>query len=461
MSRNNASLVILVLVLAGFLIFEPDFVCSSDINENTWVPKADMPISGQVESAAAIGKIYVMTWTSNYEYDPSTNIWTQKLVLPISHDSLSSELSFSMASCNNKIYVIGGGGTNKESLAPFYLSTNEVYDPLNNTWQTLAPMPTARTRVELASVNGKIYAIGGINDDEGKFSSINITEIYDPLTNSWSTGLQAPLATSWAPCAVVDNKIYIVGGTTNMIYDTQTDTWGMGTQPPTRFGHLFASATTGVFAPKRIYVLTDELTTSSKISDGNYEFTSTLNIFDPQLDSWSSMTVPISRSLSAMAVVKDTLYVIGGASSWHPKQGWPGFSEVQMTSAVDQYIPLGYGTIEPVISFISPITMMYNESSIPLTFAVDKSVSWVTYSLDGQANVSISGNATLGNLSNGIHNITIYAKYSEGAVGTSEPVSFTVAKQADSYPIVAIAGISVGLVAAGIGAIYYRRKRFL
>jgi N-acetylneuraminic acid mutarotase len=56
---------------------------------------------------------------------------------------------------NNKIYCIGGYSGSS------YLRTNEVYDPLANTWTTTTNMPTARCYLAIGVVNGKIYAIGG------------------------------------------------------------------------------------------------------------------------------------------------------------------------------------------------------------------------------------------------------------------------------------------------------------
>jgi hypothetical protein len=41
----------------------------------------------------------------------------------------------------------------------------------------------------------------------------------------------------------------------NQIYDTEKDTWSFGASLPTQMWYTAAGATTGVMAPKRIYVL--------------------------------------------------------------------------------------------------------------------------------------------------------------------------------------------------------------
>lgn len=82
------------------------------------------------------------------------------------------------------------------------------------------------------------------------------------------------------------------------------------------------------------------------------------------------------------------------------------------------------------------------------------------YSLDGQDNVSITGNTTLTGLSNGTHNLTIYAKYAEGSIGASENIVFTVAKpELESFPVMPIAA-SIGVVGiVSISLLIYSKKR--
>jgi N-acetylneuraminic acid mutarotase len=429
--------------------------------ENSWISRASMPDGlGNAKAVEANGKIYLMNGSSNFEYDPAINVWIQRAPMPSRQKSLSAEIGFGMVSLNGKIYVIGGGGTDMQSGEPFYFSTNEVYDPLTDTWQNKAPMPTARTRVEAACVNDRIYIIGVVNNNGGyRFSAINITEIYDPATDSWSSGKPAPFNTNYAPCAVVDNKIFIINGNINMIYETQNDTWSIGASPPSVFGNLAAGATTGTIAPKRIYILTGQLTSDTKVSASDYKITSTMNVFDPELNTWSNISVPISRSENAMAVVNDTIYIIGGAASWHPYELYSDWKAVTLTNQMDQYFPLGYGTIKPIILVTSPTSQTYNNSAVPLTFTVDKETAWVTYSLDRQDNVSIISNATLDKLANGNHNITVFAKYIEGTVGASETVSFNIAKS-ESFPYIEIIGISAVITALTGIAIYHFKKGF-
>ena len=80
------------------------------------------------------------------------------------------------AEVGGKIYAIGGHDNNG-----VYLSVVEEYDPAANTWTTKAPMPTGRQFLAAAAVGGKIYAIGGIANNGGILS---VVEEYDPAANT-------------------------------------------------------------------------------------------------------------------------------------------------------------------------------------------------------------------------------------------------------------------------------------
>ena len=70
----------------------------------------------------------------------------------------------------------------------------------------------------------------------------------------------------------------------------------------------------------------------------------------------------------------------------------------------------------------------YTMPGIPLAFTVNQDVAKVAYSLDGEANVTITGDITLMGLSNEEHNITVYAWNDYGDVGgSSGTVNFAVA----------------------------------
>jgi len=103
-----------------------------------------------------------------------------------------------------------------------------------NSWTTTKSMPTARGGFGVAVVNGKIYAIGGSNNA----TQLAVNEEYNPVTDTWTTKAPMPTARSGFAIAVYENRIYCIGGTTGdsvnvvsgftgvtEVYDPETDTW--------------------------------------------------------------------------------------------------------------------------------------------------------------------------------------------------------------------------------------------
>ncbi len=79
----------------------------------------------------------------------------------------------------------------------------------------------------------------------------------------------------------------------------------------------------------------------------------------------------------------------------------------------------------PEVRLLSPQNITYNESSVPITFELDRPASYV-YSLDGTDNTSLARNTTLTEIAEGSHSLVIYAKDSAGNVGKSDTVVFNV-----------------------------------
>ncbi len=87
------------------------------------------------------------------------------------------------------------------------------------------------------------------------------------------------------------------------------------------------------------------------------------------------------------------------------------------------------------ISVLSPENKTYAKTDIPLEITVNRIFFGTSYSLDGQANVTIFGNTTLTGLSEGPHNIVVYIEDSPGNIRSSEIIYFTVATTSSGISI--------------------------
>ncbi len=87
------------------------------------------------------------------------------------------------------------------------------------------------------------------------------------------------------------------------------------------------------------------------------------------------------------------------------------------------------------ITIVSPQNQSTSKTAtVPLTFLLNKTASWMGYSLDGQTTVTVLGNATVPALPNGTHSLTLYANASNRNVTASETVEFAVAAPEAQFP---------------------------
>lgn len=203
-----------------------------DADNDTWTKKKDMPLkSHHVALAEMNGKIYMMggfkypdkgprSWVpidNAWEYDPANDSWKALAPLPTKRGSPNAVVH------NGKIYVIGGAGVHPGSKAKDIhparphraLDTNEAYDVATNTWEKRSPMPTARNHASAGMVNDKIYVIAGRLGAAfiTRASNTDIVEEYNPATDQWGP-LRAPMPTARSASAwgVYEGKIYVAGG---------------------------------------------------------------------------------------------------------------------------------------------------------------------------------------------------------------------------------------------------------
>jgi len=111
----------------------------------------------------------------------------------------------------------------------------------------------------------------------------------------------------------------------------------------------------------------------------------------------------------------------------------------------------------PSVVLLNPENMTYTDGSVPLDFVVDKQAAWIGYCLDGQDNVTVTGNVTLTGLSDGEHTLTVYANDTFGFMGVSETVTFTVATFPTTLVTIAVAVTAAAVF--GVGLIVYFKKR--
>jgi N-acetylneuraminic acid mutarotase len=235
----------------------------------------------------------------------SGDVWFSGAPMPTARAALAA------VALNGKIYAIGGVDPSGA-----VLNTVEVYDPATNSWGSAASMPTARDGLTATVVAGKIYAIGGCTNCSPFESNpsgvyLGTLEIYDPSSDSWTEGASMPTARWGLAGAAANGEIYAMGGSNvdppNMLntverYDPGSNTWGKrGVKPlPVKTANLAAAAVNG-----KIYAIGGGVRGINSLS--------TVQVFDLSTDTWSQpTTLPGARAGLAADVVNGKIYTIGG-----------------------------------------------------------------------------------------------------------------------------------------------------
>lgn len=218
---------------------------------DTWTTKASMPTPRRGFAIAVYkNKIYCISGESGYDpeglggiytdvnevYDPATDTWETKASIPTPRYGVCANV------VDGKIYVMGGG---LHSAYPVNTCSalNEVYDPETDTWTEKTPLPTSVLHSASAAVDGRIYVLGG---QAGLFMGgwHDFNMVYDIKNDSWSMAAPIPFgcerSAAGATTGVYASKrIYVFGGFTEasytpqnltQVYDPENDVWSSGAE---------------------------------------------------------------------------------------------------------------------------------------------------------------------------------------------------------------------------------------
>ncbi len=81
---------------------------------------------------------------------------------------------------------------------------------MSDQWTTESNMIAPRWGLSASAINGKIYAIGGIGDNNTVISAV---EEYDPTSGIWIKKAGLPFELHGLSTCLVNGKIYAIGGT--------------------------------------------------------------------------------------------------------------------------------------------------------------------------------------------------------------------------------------------------------
>ncbi len=280
----------------------------------SWVTEAPLPAAvGDSTSAALNGALYVAGGVAGpisaalQAYNPATNAWTPLATMP------GGRAEAVGGAINGHLYVAGGLTIKVGGNPPhiFFGPNNSlfIYDPASNTWTTGASIPHLSAYGAAGAINNKLYVYTPSGGGNG---NADLLDVYDPGTNGW-TSLAPPPDTHFEPAGfgVMNGKLYIAGGnvagslaTTILdVYDPATNSWTTAAPMPTA-----ASFGAGAVLGGKLYVVGGE--------DASGNALSVVQVYDPATNTWSTDTPALTARFGATAgVVNGVLYAFGGDNS--------------------------------------------------------------------------------------------------------------------------------------------------
>ena len=250
-------------------------------------------------------------------YDTQTNTWRTAA------DMITPRIGPKAAVFSSDIYVFGGytrtavpGRLDKRTV---YTKTVEVYDTRTDTWIKKRDMPTLRRNFGTAVVDGKIYIIGGSvhNKQLGKQVSTGLVEVYDPLTNRWEQRADMPTKRGYINVAVVDDKIYVIGGFILLEqglgldvdrfsrrieeYNPKTNTWRRLPDLPT-FKYAFST----VVVDREIYTI------GGYDMDNHDKYLDLVEVYHPAANRWRRSLPMLTPKMTVAAFANGKIYLLGG-----------------------------------------------------------------------------------------------------------------------------------------------------
>jgi N-acetylneuraminic acid mutarotase len=155
---------------------------------------------------------------------------------------------------SGKLYVTDGlDDSQLTGTVSVIRSALEVYDPQTGQWSTGAPIPHPAYGSAAAVLDEKMYVVGGCTLKLATYECTSrYVEVYDPASNTWAQAARYPAGTADLGCGAISGKLYCAGGydqatggasTAAYSYNPATNTWDpIASLPASLWGAGYAGA---------------------------------------------------------------------------------------------------------------------------------------------------------------------------------------------------------------------------
>ena len=285
-----------------------------------------------------------------YAFDPASNAWTAIRPMPAMNGTGHGGVTHAGMTADGGAIYFAGGYTSDAGGTGQIFGTKEAwrYDVAADTYSRLPDLPAARAAGQLELLDGRLHFFGGTNLTRTTDTPEHYVLSLANLAAGWVTKAPLPNARNHLGSAVLDGKVYAIGGQRGHdaalvtqaavhAYDPATDTWTARADLPRGLGHISGAS----FAMDgNIVVLGGE--TSHGVS------TAATEAYDPAGNAWRALTsLPAPRHSGIAGAIGGSIFYSTGNHSnltWRgvPRAAAVGFSKLVNFQPSASAVPSGY-----------------------------------------------------------------------------------------------------------------------
>jgi len=217
---------------------------------------------------------------------------------------------FAMTALDGKLITVGGIAKNDKVV-------KKILVLKAGQWKHYTEMPTARYYATAIGYQSSLIVVGGVTEwDDTDEPTISTTELFDATNEQWYTCNNIPSAHSQLQAAIIDDKLYLLGGygedgnPSSDVMVASLDTlsnYKLNWQP--------LSSTLLCFSAAAVLCNKFLLAVGGRKSSVNNSQACEVCSLNPSSGQWECITkIPEGRSLPAVVSMDDKTVVIGGTN---------------------------------------------------------------------------------------------------------------------------------------------------
>lgn len=222
---------------------------SFDLRSMEWAPLADLPFQRQSLQVARLGEDALLAvggfghdgegtraFADVIAYSPESDAWSSRVALPIGRSQ------FALVPHGTEIWMFGGWTGLVDGEFELALDVQRL-DPSAGPQAAFAPtgvqLPRGRRAFGCAVLDGRVWLVGGLTDE---FERVATCDVFDLASRTWSQEPAPRHARIGPDLVALDGRLFLVGGSSEgparggsadrsiEVYDAAQGTWSVMTE---------------------------------------------------------------------------------------------------------------------------------------------------------------------------------------------------------------------------------------